>query len=432
MTTFRAMAPGTDLTSHARALNRTRDEVMGGARPSTRPRNLVARSWSRVMDMGLDPDGANPRHHLPTDQVEHRRRTSPLAGVLPELRSMVATAAHASDSLMVVTDADGVVLWRDGAVRTRSGADSLGFGEGSCWTESAVGTNAIGTVLAEGHPVELFAAEHFEQRQLPWYCTAAPVHDPRTGRILGVVDLSGPALTFHPMAGALVTGAARMAEMRLAEQHRMRLDRIRDGAGPRLAAGEGPFLLVDGDGWVAHGDGLPLPDRVAAPREGRALAVPGLGACLPEQVGEGWLLRACSRTPDEVVDLVLDLSGTPSAEVAGGGRRWRTGLTTRHAEILLMVYLAGPDGIGAATLSRALHGDDAHVVSVRAEVSRLRRVLGAVLLSRPYRCAEGVRLEVDAGAVARLSESAFVREHACERVREAVRAMEAAAGGAAR
>ncbi|MBE3001365.1 GAF domain-containing protein [Nocardiopsis sp. HNM0947] len=432
MTTFRAIAPGTDLTSHARALSRTRDEVMGGASPRSHPRNLVARSWSRVMDMGLDPDGTNPRHHLPAEQVEHRRRTSPLAGVLPELRGMVAAAARASESLMVVTDEDGVVLWRDGATRTRSGADRLGFGEGSRWTESAVGTNAIGTALAEGHPVELFAAEHFEQRQMPWYCTAAPVHDPRTGRVLGVVDLSGPALTLHPMTGALVAGAARMAEMRLAEQHRRRLDRIRDGAGPRVAAREGPFLLVDDDGWVAHGDGLPLPERVAAPQEGHALAVPGIGACLPDPVGEGWLLRPCSRSDGGTVDLRLDLAGAPSAEVAGGGRRWRTGLTTRHAEILLMLYLAGPDGIGAATLSRALHGDDAHVVSVRAEVSRLRRVLGAVLLSRPYRCAEGVRLEVDGGGVARLSENAFVREHACERVREAVRAMEAGAGGAAR
>ena len=36
-----------------------------------------------------------------------------------------------------------------------------------------VGTNAIGTALAEAAPVQLFSAEHFEQAQHPWYCTAA-------------------------------------------------------------------------------------------------------------------------------------------------------------------------------------------------------------------------------------------------------------------
>jgi hypothetical protein len=44
----------------------------------------------------------------------------------------------------------------------------------------------------------------------------------------------------------------------------------------------------------------------------------------------------------------------------------------------------------AAQLSRELFGDGDHAVSARAEVSRLRRVLGALVATNPYRIAEGV------------------------------------------
>jgi len=44
--------------------------------------------------------------------------------------------------------------------------------------------------------------------------------------------------------------------------------------------------------------------------------------------------------------------------------------------------------MGAAELSEALYGDAAHLVTVRAELSRLRRILGS------YRIAPGVRLQL--------------------------------------
>jgi hypothetical protein len=54
---------------------------------------------------------------------------------------------------------------------------------------------------------------------------------------------------------------------------------------------------------------------------------------------------------------------------------------------------AGPAGLGATALSEAMFGDREHVVTVRAEVSRLRRKLGGLLLTRPYRIAPNVLVE---------------------------------------
>jgi hypothetical protein len=137
-----------------------------------------------------------------------------------------------------------------------------------------------------------------------------------------------------------------------------------------------------------------LLDLIPAPRADRPVTVPGLGLCVPERLGEGWLVRPEQRAVRLTARLctvdgqgVLEVSG---AADAGGG--WRASLTPRHAAILRLLAATGPQGLSAARLSRALFGDEEHVVTVRAEVSRLRRVVGAIVGTAPYRVADGVRL----------------------------------------
>ncbi|MGK5682890.1 hypothetical protein [Actinoplanes sp. URMC 104] len=386
---FSAVRPGTDLPRHARELRRVHDAVLAGGRPPHAPRALVERSWSRVLGLGLDPGRANARDPLPFDEVERLRRESPLALIVDELLRL------ADGLLLVVTDAGGVILWRAGPSALLRRADALGFGEGADWTEAAVGTNAIGTALVEAAPVQLFSAEHFEQAQHAWYCTAHPVHDPRTGELLGIVDVSGPALTLHPAVGALVETGVRLAEAQLWRHHTDHLDRLRRSAAHVIAAVRGPLLIVDDHGWVAAADGVAARDRIGAPRPGAALGVPGLGLCLPERLAEGWLVRPAGA--QHALRATLDLRASPVLEVRGGSAPWRTPLTRRHAEILSLLAACGPAGLTAAQLSGRLFGDADHVVTVRAEVSRLRRAIGALVATSPYRLAEGVSLRIDRG-----------------------------------
>jgi hypothetical protein len=390
-----AVAPGTDLSTHARVLSRVHDAVLAGGRPPMRPRGVVERSWTRVLGLGLDPDRPRPRDPLPAEEVEGRRHGSGLALVVDELRQVLVGVADASRALVVVTDADGVVLWREGSAGTRRQADRLGFAEGATWTEAAVGTNAIGTALAEAAPVQLFSAEHFEAAQHPWYCSAAPVHSPVTGDLLGVVDVSGPALTLHPAIGALVETSVRLAESGLWRRHEQHLERLRRSAEPLLGTVRGPLLVVDDDGWVALRSGLAAGPRVAVPRAGRPVAVAGLGLCTPERLGEGWLLRP--HEPRASVTAELDLGAAPVLRVSGQGGSWSAALTRRQAQVLALVARAGRGGTDAAALGRGLFGDDGHVVAARAEVSRLRRVVGDLVATAPYRLADGVSLTVRTG-----------------------------------
>jgi hypothetical protein len=392
VTGYSAIAPGTDLSQHARVLTRVHDAVLTGGAPPVRPRGVVARSWSRVLGLGLDASHTNAREPLPFAEVERRRRQSPLSLVIDELRQVLVSVADASSFLMVVTDADGILLWREGSAGVRLRADSLGFMEGARWTEATVGTNAIGTALAEAAPVQLFSAEHFEQAQHPWYCTAAPIHHPVSGELLGVVDVSGPALTLHPVIGALVETAVKLAESRLWRHHEQRLERLRQSARGVLATAHGPLLLVDDHGWVAHQSGIAVRDRVEVPLADRLIAVPGLGLCAAERLGEGWLIRP--RDTREDIVAYLDLTGPPMLQLTSDAEEWRTPLTRRHAELLVLLQRVGRSGMTAAQLSTALFGDEEHCVTVRAEISRLRRVIGGLVTTNPYRLATGVTLSV--------------------------------------
>jgi hypothetical protein len=117
----------------------------------------------------------------------------------------------------------------------------------------------------------------------------APVHDPRTAALLGIVDISGPAATVHPAAVALVGRAVRLAEADLWRGREAGLEAL------RAVAVSGPAVVVDRDGWgpaVSEAIGT---DRVAALVEGARCIVPGIGSCLPEPVPGGWLLRAENR-----------------------------------------------------------------------------------------------------------------------------------------
>ena len=143
---------------------------------------------------------------------------------------MSAEARH----LVAISDADGTLLWVDGHPRMLEAALAPHFRPGALCSEAAVGTNAIGTALALEHAVQIFSAEHFNRLLHGWTCAAAPVHDPASGAILGVIDLSCSFRNAHPHTLALVTAVAQAAETQLARERARReadlLERYIDAA----------------------------------------------------------------------------------------------------------------------------------------------------------------------------------------------------------
>ncbi|MFE9876148.1 GAF domain-containing protein [Streptomyces sp. NPDC005784] len=387
-----------DASETAGHLKETWAASVKGERGPIAPRPLIGQSWQRAKRFGVDPEQGTDSILLQTDELEHRRTSTALAKVMPTLHGGLGAVADASLQIMVVTDPEGRVLWREGNPGVLRRADAICLEEGAAWSEDTTGTNAIGTALSAGTPVQVHSAEHFVRTLHDWTCAAAPVHDPRDGRLLGIIDVSGPDNTFHPATLALVDSVSRLAESELRATHLTAIERLRAVAAPLLCRLAGPALVVDTHGWLAAVTGMPPVDRVPLPDSfgpGRSW-LPSLGMCVAEPMPGGWLLRVTGADDTGSAGrLVLDLGEPrrPHVTVSGTAGSWAQDLSPRHAE-LLYVLAVHRQGRSAAQLAVDLFGDPTRTVTVRAELSRVRRRLIGLLDHRPYRFREEVEVEV--------------------------------------
>ncbi|MFE0353730.1 GAF domain-containing protein [Streptomyces nigra] len=210
-----ALEPGTDPAERVRVLRRAHETFTAVGTVPRPVRAVVADSWRRSARAGVGPDGT-ASVELADGDLGTYRAEHPLARVMPLFRELMGTFAADGEHLLAVCDAHGRLLWVEGHPATRRKADRMNFVPGARWAETAVGTNAPGTAVAVDRPVQVFAAEHFIRRVQPWTCAAAPVHDPRTGRVLGAVDITGGDGLAHPHSLGFVQAVARAAESHLA------------------------------------------------------------------------------------------------------------------------------------------------------------------------------------------------------------------------
>ena len=352
-------------------------------------RSPIAASWRRSLDAGVDPTGRWTAPSVAdTVALDDHWADHPLRGAMPVVRECLREAGEAGDQLVVVADARGVLLSVDGHRHTRGrAADDMNFAEGVLWSETAAGTNAIGTALAAGHAVQVFAAEHFNEAVQRWTCAAAPVHAPEDGSLLGVIDITGDLSTANANSLALVMATARAVEafLLVGLHERDALVRARHGGllhattgAPRALVRPSGQVLMSSDDGALHG-------RIAVPFGGGEIALPSGGLAFAEPLDDGavFLVTRMDRTPRPATSkLDLRLLGFTPATVIVDGRVVR--LRPRQAE-LLSLLAAHPQGIGADALCQELYGEDGSPGSVRVEVSRLRKHLGPCVDTERYR-----------------------------------------------
>ncbi|MGE3254108.1 GAF domain-containing protein [Pseudonocardia sp.] len=398
----RAPDPRADLAAHADLLRRVYDAAMSEDAAGLRPRSLVSDSWQRSLAARVDPERLRPQVRVPESDLLGVREAHPLNEVLPLLRSTLVSIADEAMHIMIVTDADGVILWREGASSLLGPADAVGLVAGSTWAEEAAGTNAMGTTIAVDAPVQIHSAEHLVRTLHAWTCAAAPVHDPDTGTILGAIDITGPMHTVHPAMTQLVAATAQLAENQLRVRMAIADERLRVRNMPHLASLRGrPGALVTPTGRIIAGEPYGTwPERVTLPADGDRVCLDDGREMVVERLAEGFLLHAPRKAPRAAPRraLALQVMGAHHPRVVLDGKP--VPVTLRPAELLVALALH-PEGLTAEQLALLLYGEEGNPTTVRGEVHRLRLLLGAdVLRTRPYRL-DGT-VDTDFGTVRRL------------------------------
>jgi GAF domain-containing protein len=288
-----AVGRETDPLSRARQLQRSWERLLGeGALDTELPadataglRLTVLESWRRSLATGLDPTEVVVPIEADQAAVQESWRAHPLGSLEHVLAAQLGQIAEESQSLVVVSDASGLLLRIDGAEWLKERAREMNFVEGALLSEAVDGTNGIGTPLAADHPLQVFASEHFNQTHHQWICSGAPVHDPVSGQIVGLVDLSSLWKAAHPRSLALVTTAAAVMEQCLMDARRDQDARLRRRYSDLMT--RSTDLLLDREGYMLDGDGPRRPVPIEALRDGGEVVLDDGSVAVAEPLGQG-------------------------------------------------------------------------------------------------------------------------------------------------
>ena len=363
------------------------DGAEGAGTPELR--DPIVDSWWRSLDAGVDPTGRQAAPSvLEPEGTTARWQQHPLMPAMPVIDRCLESAAIDADNLIVVSDAEGMLLSVRGSAALRSRAfDDMNFVEGALWSESGAGTNAIGTAVAAGHAVQVFAAEHFTESVHRWTCAAAPMYDPDTGGLLGVIDVTGDISGVQPHSLAVVVATAQAVELFLRERLHERDDRLRERyahqltpSGAALVTGTGRLVFGRAPQWSAEDLPRCIPaggGRLLLPSGRPAVAEP-----LPDE--DVYVMRLDNpRARQTRPALELTLLGD-SAEVLLDGVP--IALRRRHLELLALLSMRHGSA-SADDLCAELYGEDGHPASIRVELSRLRKLVGGAIDAHQYRLA---------------------------------------------
>ena len=405
-----AMDVMTDPVVRSRALRRIHErELAGEPARSSDVRDVVRDSWRRSLAAGIAPDqGGAPVRLTPTD-LERARERSPLGPAIGAIHSKLSSLDEDARHIVAIGDSDANLLWVTGDRDTCERARAMRFEEGAAWSETAAGTNALGTAVALDHAVQIFSAEHVLLAVHPWTCSAAPIHDPGTGALIGVVDLTADLRTNHPHTLPLAALAASAAETALHLVWLQAAERLRERWEAAMRGRRTPSALLDSNGWVIAARGMgELPSRLELTVDGDdgTIALPdGRGGQVERLEGGGAILWLPGRSRTHATQPRLRLLGQDASVQLGAGRRER-GLRSLE---LLAVLAMHPEGMTTEQLALALYGERGKAVTIRAQVHRVRMYLGARSVeTHPYRLT--VPVQADWLEVSRLVAAGQPRE----------------------
>ncbi len=175
----------------------------------------VERSHKRCLEMGIPLDRIYSGNIIAGEELQKK---------LEESRELIITAGPYVDQLYnfvkgsgffaMLTDKEGCILNMIGDDVILSEAYRLKMIPGAYMDEANIGTNAMGTAIAEKIPVQISGKEHFVTAYHRWTCSGAPIRDPE-GNIIGSLDLTGYSEKVHSHTLGMVVAAVDAIEKML-------------------------------------------------------------------------------------------------------------------------------------------------------------------------------------------------------------------------
>lgn len=201
------MVVGSPMTTEWSRLEKLWGQYIDSGTLDNNLNDTIAASWQRCRSASVDPNGGTCSKIYDGEQLRQLLESNKtLLEIASPMVESVYQSVQGSGFMVVLVNKEGIILKTFGDHKILEKAQLLNFHAGANWTEESVGTNAIGTCLATGIPIQVTGPEHFCSSHHSWTCSAAPIHSP-SGQILGCLDMSGPYEKIHPHTLGMVTAA---------------------------------------------------------------------------------------------------------------------------------------------------------------------------------------------------------------------------------
>ena len=186
-----------------------------GAKSAAATSPIVA-SWKRCMTMYKLAPEENRKPFLLSEAefLRAREASAPLIAESADELDRIFSSVGKAGCCLLLTDASGVALERRGASGDDAEFRNLGLWSGAMWSEASVGTNGIGTALADERAVVVYRDQHFFSANTGLSCTTAPIRD-HLGRLTGAIDISTCRNDIEEMTFSIITQAVRDASQRI-------------------------------------------------------------------------------------------------------------------------------------------------------------------------------------------------------------------------
>lgn len=347
-------------------------------------RPFILDRWKAARERGIDPLLSAVPLAAETEEIERILSVDAFALAGRRTLDNVAGSVAAEGHVLMLTDAEGRILHTTGNRRLLEDLHSVNARPGGIWDETFAGPNGIGGVLTSLKPVVVFGPEHFCERWHKWFCFGAPVQDPLTGELLGVVDITGATERLTGNQYPLVLSLAhaieyQLGEPRLAERHYL-TEAFRRTLGryphePLAAFDRTGRLLESTDHWrelAADSEISSLCSRALANVTGRASSDPEIRIDLCSSNARSvviWPVRSMDRFAGAIARLerrsmprayTTDLPHT-FATFVGCDPEFRKALkiAAKAAACDEPVLITGETGTGKELVARAIHESSA-------------------------------------------------------------------------
>jgi sigma-54 dependent transcriptional regulator, acetoin dehydrogenase operon transcriptional activator AcoR len=187
-----------------------------GQQPSeiTEVRDVILQSWNRSKQYkDLNPMIQGSVKNISDEELKEIRGKNEVFHLAQPVLKQAGQELSDDKHVLMFCDSEGIIIDHYGDIPVaRHIGNSVNANNGAQWSERWAGTNAIGTSIILKKPVQIFSSEHFSHSCHEWVCSSAPILDPLTSELLGIINLSTTSDSYHTLSMLKTIGIVNQIE----------------------------------------------------------------------------------------------------------------------------------------------------------------------------------------------------------------------------